>query len=288
MTAAHRQADGPADGPGPDGAHSAAHRAQQAFHGTGHDYVVGSPHLHHAALRRRVEDDLRAAVAALAARHPDRPVQVLEVGAGHGPFTSVLLDAGAHVTVTEMSAASADALRERFGTRPDLAVVHDPDASWAAATHRRFDAVVCVSVLHHVPDYLAAITTWTDLIAEGGTFVSWQDPLLYARVPRWDRWVARTAYLWWRLGQGEARRGLATALRRARGHLDEDRPEDMSEYHVVRNGVDEAAVAALLRNRFAVVAVVPYWSTHRPALQRFGDRHHLRSEFAVHASGRRA
>ena len=36
--------------------------------------------------------------------------RVVEIGGGHGTFTSCLVEAGAHVTVTETSRASAESL----------------------------------------------------------------------------------------------------------------------------------------------------------------------------------
>jgi SAM-dependent methyltransferase len=257
---------------------------QEIAHPQGHDYAAGSPHLKHARLRAAVESSLIREVEWIRTRNGT--CRVLEVGAGHGSFTAVLRNADADVTVTEMSPPSAAHLRLRFAGDPHVRVVDDVDGSWVSETVDRFDLIVAISVLHHIPDYLAAVSRYSDITEPGGDFVSWQDPLWYARVPRQTLVASRAAYLAWRLGQGNLSRGLATQLRRLRGILDEDEVSDMSEYHVVRDGVDEEALASLVRSTFSETRIMRYWSTQGGLLQRAGDRLRLKSTFALVARGR--
>ena len=42
------------------------------------------------------------------------------------------------------------------------------------------------------------------------------------------------------------------------GIFDEKNPNDMIEYHVIRNGVDEEAVLSFARETFAEVTFFPY------------------------------
>ena len=49
--------------------------------------------------------------------------------------------------------------------------------------------------------------------------------------------------------------------------LDDANPSDLVEYHVVREGCDEEAIAQVLDARFDV-EVFTYWSTQSPVLQR--------------------
>ena len=65
---------------------------QEAGHGDGFDYLIGSPHLKHAHLRDRLCAVLDATIATL--QHQRRPIEVLEVGAGHGFFTAQLRENG--------------------------------------------------------------------------------------------------------------------------------------------------------------------------------------------------
>ncbi|MEV4920979.1 class I SAM-dependent methyltransferase [Streptomyces tirandamycinicus] len=257
---------------------------QEREHGIGHDYAKGSPHIRHHAIRDRLIGDLHALVREVIERNGQ--CHVLELGAGHGTFTDHLLAAGARVTVTEMSEPSVRFLRNRFQRNPNVTVLHDEDGTAACRTGRP-DAVVCVSVLHHIPDYLGAVKELVDRIVPGGAFLSAQDPLWYPRRSRLSMSLDRNAYFAWRLGQGQLRRGLATRLRRLRGVYDEANEADMVEYHVVRHGVDEEALRALLVPEFAEVEIRRYWSTQSGLLQSVGDRFCPPSTFGLVARNRR-
>ena len=65
---------------------------QEIAYGEGVDYVSVSPHLRHEGLLDRLCTALDATIDSLVAQ--DRPVEVLEIGAGHGGFTQRLRDRG--------------------------------------------------------------------------------------------------------------------------------------------------------------------------------------------------
>ena len=165
-------------------------------------------------------------------------------------------------------------------------MVADPDGSWVFATDERFDLVVAISVLHHIPDYLAAVARYADVTEPGGAFISWQDPAWYSRVPRRTLLASRWAYLAWRLGQGNFALGFATRIRRLRGVLDETNVSDMSEYHVVRQGVDEDALTSLLQQRYEETTTTMYWSSQARPLHRIGLRLGLGGTFSLLARDR--
>ncbi|MEJ2887933.1 class I SAM-dependent methyltransferase [Actinomycetospora aeridis] len=254
---------------------------QEEGHGESHDYVHGSPHLKHPELRSWITERILATVRASVP--PGTRPRVLEVGAGHGSLTEHLLEAGAQVVVTEMSGPSTDILRARFAAT-DVVVVHDPDGD--VPVEGDFDVVVYLSVLHHIPDYLAAVESVIGRLRPGGAFVSFQDPLWYPRLRRRSRLAARGVYLAWRLGQGEFRRGLGTVARRLRGVYDDTHPSDMIEYHVMRQGVDERALRDLLAPHFTSVEILPYFSTQSRAGQRLGRRAIAPNTFGLVAAGR--
>jgi SAM-dependent methyltransferase len=258
---------------------------QETAYPEGFDYEVGSPHLKHSKLRFRIEASLEHEVAAL--RASTGRCRALEIGAGHGSFSSVLIRAGADLTITEMSRPSAAHLVRIFGDQSNVNVVADSDGRWAFETDQRFDLVVAISVLHHIRDYLGAVERYVEITDEGGSFLSWQDPAWYPRQSRASLIAARSAYFAWRLGQGNVSRGLATRMRRLRGILDDSNPSDMSEYHVVRNGLDEEALVTLLRTRYERADVVRYWSTQAGPFQYLGDRLGLEGTFGLAAIGRR-
>ena len=117
--------------------HHAVTRAQDTTYGDAADYVPGSPHLAHPALHSWMLGRLSRLVADTSGR--SGRCRVLEVGAGHGTFTEHLVTAGGHVTVTEMSRASADRLAQRFAGSPDVRVLHDPDGEALFGESEEYD-----------------------------------------------------------------------------------------------------------------------------------------------------
>lgn len=256
---------------------------QESAHGSGYDYRAGSPHLKHAQLYDRLTDRIRGELRRVHAR--GLPLDILEIGAGDGAFVEPLLAVGAKVTATEMSRPSIEELDRRFGLNDAFDAVFDPEGSLAPLADRRFSVILYASVLHHIPDYLGAVTNAVDNhLAPGGCLLAIQDPLWYPSLPRGVKTTSDLMYLSWRLGKGNVTRGLASRLRRARKDLREDQPSDMVEYHVVREGVDQEAVRDALTPRFARVEVDDYWSTHSGLWQSVGARAGLKNTFAVWAT----
>lgn len=258
--------------------------AQDAFHDNQYDYDKSSPHLRHARCRTEIEADLAQLVESLIAQGGE--CRAIEIGAGHGTFTHALIDAGAHVLVTEASLESANELRKRFAGHPRVKVVYDETGEESLASDSTFDLAVCVSVLHHIPDYLGFVDRLTDHLREGGHFYSVQDPLWYERVGKAAHRVHMGSYFIWRLGQGDWKRAVSTRIRRLRGVYDLDEPSDLVEYHVVRQGVDEQKLAALLDDKFVEARLFTYWSTQAPLLQWLGERSSIKTNFGLIARGR--
>lgn len=268
------------------GSPSAASMAdmQQKAHDEGHDYAAGSPHIRHHGLRTLVTNTLQQVAGEIL--DAKGSCRVLEVGAGHGTFTDPMVAIGAHVTVTEMSGPSAEGLKRRFRNNSAVTVIHDRDGS-AATSGGPVDMVACISVLHHIPDYLGTVTAMISRIEHSGAFVSFQDPLWHARRSRVSMFVERGAYLSWRLTQGELQRGLSTTVRRATRGLDETEVSDMAEYHVVRDGLDEFAMKTLLQETFTEVELITYWSTQAGWAHHLGARILPPTNFGLIARGHR-
>ncbi|MEO6604726.1 MAG: methyltransferase domain-containing protein [Aeromicrobium sp.] len=261
----------------------AVSRAQDAAHPDEFDYDKGSPHLRHTKLRTMVEARLTALVQQGIERSGS--CKVLEVGAGHGTFTRCLLDAGAVVTVTETSSASAEHLRRFFGD--SIEVRFDETGEGILGEAAQWDMAVMTSVVHHIPDYLSFLERLAGLIVEGGTIFTVQDPLYYPRMSAFAHRFDRAAYYAWRLAQGNYGRGIATQLRRSRGVYLDTEPSDLVEYHVVRDGVDEEAIQSLLVKLFDDVEIFRYWSSQAPAMQRLGAVTPVKNTFGVEATRRR-
>jgi SAM-dependent methyltransferase len=220
-----------------------------------------------------------------AARLPTRNPQVLEIGGGHGTLTEHLASFGADVTVSEISRHSAQVLIERFVDHPGVQVIHDADGEDVFGLPGDFDVILCISVLHHIPDYLEYVRRLVPLLRPGGTFASFQDPDWYPRRRRTDAVADKGSYYAWRLTQGNLREGARTRVRRLRGYYDESLPADMTEYHVVRQGLDDKALVERLDADFATVEMTRYWSTQASALQRLGEKLQWHNTFGVVATG---
>lgn len=260
---------------------------QEVIHSRDWDYRGGSPHLKHARLKDELTAWVRAKLQKGAAE--GLPRTVLEVGAGDGGYTEPILASGYDVTATEVSQASVDRLNDRFGENPNFRAVHDPDGSLGGVELTRFGAILCVSLLHHVPDYLSFIdSAVSDHLLDGGSFISLQDPLWYPTLGAGTRRFSRLAFLSWRITQGNYRQGFGTQIRRCRGVYDDTKPGDVVEYHAVRQGVDQVALVDLLSPKFAEVQVIPYWSTQASIWQEVGHSLGLKNTFALVASRRLA
>lgn len=259
--------------------------SQDVSHGDGHDYIVGSPHLRHTALRQRIDERIAGVVRDVKRRQGH--CTVLEIGAGHGSFTDTVLAAGGSATITEMSKASADYLADKFCANSAVRVLYDTDGHAPFRENAQYDVILLISVIHHIPDYLDVITRLCDTVLRtGGAVVTFQDPLWYPRQTRSARALSWGSYFAWRLTQGELRRGLATRWRRLRGNYSETEPSDLVEYHVVRDGVDDSELHDLFQERFKDVEIDRYFSTQSPRIHAFGEKHLPVNTFGLLARGR--
>ena len=255
---------------------------QEATYDRSHDYLSGSPHLKHAHLRHHLLELVRKEIKA----QRQVPPGVLEVGGGHGGYTEAVLAYGCPVTATEMSAPSVGRLRETYGLNPRFSALFDPDGSLEVLGDQTFSVVLCASVVHHIPDYVAFLQGPVfDHLTPGGSLVTVQDPLWYPTLPKLDAGLTKIGYFCWRVPRGNYLRGASTRLRRLRGIYDEDSPHDMVEYHVVRQGVDQDSIVSALAPRFESISLVRYWSSQSPTWQRIGHRLGRHNTFATVASG---
>ncbi|WP_328859195.1 class I SAM-dependent methyltransferase [Williamsia herbipolensis] len=267
-----------------DARHS-VEKSQDSYHGEGHDYVVGSPHLRHASLMQTIASEITDVIAERVARAGS--CRVLEIGAGHGTFTDTSLEAGAEVTVTEMSAPSYKHLAERYRDDDRVTVIHDSDGRRIFETDSKFDLILLISVIHHIPDYEDALASlMRDVVAADGDLLTFQDPLWYPRQRKSARALSVGSYFVWRLAQGNLRQGLRTRFRRLRGTYDDTEIADLVEYHVVRQGVDEEAIMRLARPLFETVQLTTYFSTQSIAMQRVGGARFPHNTFGITARRR--
>ena len=96
-----------------------------------------------------------------------RGVRCLELGCGTGEFTRRLVESGCELTAVELSPALAERCRERVGDRAEIVIGNVETGE--GLEDRRFDAIVGVSILHHVNMDLCLRNTFEHLDA-GGRF----------------------------------------------------------------------------------------------------------------------
>ena len=97
--------------------------------------------------------------------------KVLEVGPGIGLLTDRIV-AGREVAALEIDADAAEVLQLRFGALPNFRMLSGDlqNEDWLDRDARGgFDTVVCVNVLEHVPDDVAAIENMRKALRSGGT-----------------------------------------------------------------------------------------------------------------------
>lgn len=135
-----------------------------------HDRIADKYDRHHTEIfnapeQARLADALAGAIAAI--RSADGPVRALDMGCGSGNLTKHLLALGCHVTASDVSAGFLRLVNDRFaGQHVTTARLNGVDLSeWPDDS---FDLVATYSVLHHIPDYLAAVGEMGRVCRPGG------------------------------------------------------------------------------------------------------------------------
>src|SRR5690606_1523112 len=96
--------------------------------------------------------------------------RVLEVGCGIGMMTHRLLEVADTVYAIEPNLNCTARINETLGAdeRFTLRVCHLEECDPAELAAQRFDTVVCVNVLEHIADDVAALKTFADVLVPGG------------------------------------------------------------------------------------------------------------------------
>ncbi len=94
-------------------------------------------------------------------------VRALELGCGTGEFTARLARSGCSLTAVDISEASLARARQRVGDQAELVLGNIETGGGLEG--REFDAIVGVSVLHHV-DLAATLRNVFPLLRSGGRF----------------------------------------------------------------------------------------------------------------------
>jgi SAM-dependent methyltransferase len=248
-------------------------------------YIDGAPHIKHASLRA-LYSKLLLQIFDVANEQTPTP-RILDLGAGEGSVTLAFLELGAQVTAVDISRHQCDNLIAKCSRHAERLKVRCEDVGDALKDKStEYDIVATNSFLHHIPDYLGLINQSLDVLAPGGQFFSFQDPLRYDSLSRFTYHFQNLSYLSWRLWRGDVIGGLKRRYRRSRGVFYEDAAEDHAEYHAMRNGVDQDAIRALFGSRNFDCRIIPYFSTQSSLFQPIGAALGCKNLFGVIAKSR--
>jgi len=250
-------------------------------------YVDGAPHIKHRDIRElygklvvQVFDQAKESVIV---------PNVLDLGAGEGSVTLPFLELGAKVTAVDISENQLSALQNRCKRYGDSLEAQCMDISdFLSSTTPKYNIIVVNSFLHHIPDYLRLIRSAVTRLAPSGQFFAFQDPLRYDTVEKPTKLFSEMGYLVWRSRRGNIMRGVKTRIRRLRGIYSDEHEVDFAEYHVVRNGVDQNAIVALLAEEGFDSTLIRYFSTQSPAFQFIGTRLGMKNKFGIIARKKEA
>lgn len=250
-------------------------------------YIRGAPHIRHSHLRA-LHHELTQKVLEEALKHSPAP-RILDLGAGEGSLTATYLRRGAKVTAVDVSEARLRQLREVCQHLPGQLQTVCSEAFQAVdilqQEGRQYDVIVATAFLHHVPNYDDLLRRSLALLREHGQVFTFEDPLRYDSLDWTSRIFSGMAYLSWRLWQGNLTAGAYRFLRRKFGHYTETL-EDQTEYHVVRNGVDQDALERMLRKENIDCHIVRYFSTQAPRWTSLGTRLRMVNSFGIIANRR--
>ena len=255
--------------------------ANQAIHDamkTG-EYALLAPHLCHQSIRS-LYIKLVEYVFNAAASHSSPP-RALDLGAGDGTATVPFLERGAKVLAVDISEKQLEQLREKCEKYGALLETRKEEMSVVLSEGKKFDIIVMNSVLHHIPDYMGLLKLVSLSLSENGVFMSFQDPKWSPSISFKDAVLSNAAYFMWRVRRGEVLAGLWRRIRRMAGVYSDDSLYDNSEYHAVRDGVNQLEIRDQFVKAGLDCRIIEYCSFHSVLLQPIGERLKVRNTFAI-------
>lgn len=244
------------------------------------DYIDGAPHIKHKCLLRFYGKMLNEAIQTV--KSGSKILKVLDLGAGEGAVTIPLLELGHQVTSVDVSKEQLETLRKNcLKVNDNLTTICSDAFKFLENDFNKYDLVVCNSFLHHVPDYLTLIQHCQEKLKPGGVFFSFQDPLRYDTIGRFNHFYTQLTYYFWRIQKGNIINGFKRFLRRKKGIFLEDCLEDNVEYHVVRNGLDQIAIFEQFKEHEFNINIFKYYSNQILLFQKIGQFFGFKNIFSL-------
>ena len=245
------------------------------------EYYFTAPHLQHIDIHnlylRLVNNSFELAKTS----KKDGDIVVLDIGAGEGTVTKPFLMLGAKVLAVDISENQLSQLKESCIGMLDRLELRCVDIDVVLEENLSYDIIVANSLLHHIPDYLSLIRRSIERLNKSGVFLCFQDPMLNSSMGLRDRFLSWLAYAFWRIGRGDVIGGAARRIRRVFGFYSLNSPHDNTEYHAVRNGVDQNAILELFKENGLVCEVYEYCSLHSKFMQSWGKSLSIKNTFGI-------
>lgn len=129
-------------------------------------YERRHPEIFNPVEQQRLHDELGRALrdVGTGADHP----RVLDLGCGTGNLTRHLLEHGARVLACDVSPDFLQQVQRRFGAAGRVETMRLNGVDLRELPDGAVDMVCAYSVLHHIPDYLAAVDEIARVLAPGG------------------------------------------------------------------------------------------------------------------------
>lgn len=219
---------------------------------------------------------------------PADQIEVLDIGSGDtGVPTNYLLKLGLKVTETDISEASLLKLLNKFSHYGDRLQIQPGNIfevlNKYKSDNKQFDIVIARSFLHHIPDTETLLASIEPIISKNGCFISFADPLRYDTIPIFTLAYTKLGYFIWRVRQRNLLRGCKSLMRRFLKKYDINKEEDMVEYHVVRNGVDQELIRNFWSKHSYNYKLIPYFWSPSPIFTLIGKFAKLKNGFAFYA-----
>ena len=234
--------------------------------------------------RRIFAEHITRIVRDLKGRFPNEALTALDLGAGTGNLTLMLLARGVATIAVDISSPMLERLAAKARRYPGhmLKTINagaDDVLAQFEREGRTFHLVAGCSVLHHLPDYLHTIALACKVVKGGGGMYFAHEPMRKDTVSPLSRAVQRLDFKLWR---------LQTHLKRLFG-LDAPpdtywTPQCLADYWDLKAGCDQAKIARTLRAAGFTANVLTYDSKRSRVLDTCCRALNTATLFAVIAS----
>jgi ubiquinone/menaquinone biosynthesis C-methylase UbiE len=167
-----------------------------------HDRIARKYEARHDEIFNDLEQGRVAAILAKAiasVRSFDDALEALDFGCGSGNLTGHLLRLGAKVTAADVSRGFLQLVEERHRGWPVRTFVLNGE-DLEGLPDESFDLIATYSVLHHIPDYLGAVSELARVCKVGGVIVidHEQNEAFWRRDPVYSEFLRRALRFDWR------------------------------------------------------------------------------------------